>query len=243
MNVYIDIETIPTQSEEHRAWIRADLEAERDKTLAGVRAPANYKDPAKIDEYIAQARQQIVDQHEAAVQAAIERTSLDGALGQIACVAWATDHGDTTCLSVSDLSLQSEASLLELLWTDLQALHTTSGTRPVIIGHNHIAFDLPFLWQRSVIHGVRPPMWWPRNPKPWSDHVIDTMLMWAGDRSRISMDRLCRVLGMPGKGDFTGADVWPAVREGRLKEVAEYCRQDVERTRAMHRRLTFAEAA
>lgn len=243
MNIFIDIETIPTQSEEHQAWIRSDLEAERDKALATVKAPSNYKDAGKIEEFVAQARQQILDQHEAQVKAAIDKTGLDGSLGQIVCVSWATDRSDCHALYVKDLSLQSEAALLEVLWSDLAELHQTSGRRPVLIGHNHVAFDIPFLWQRSIVHGLKPPFWFPRNPKPWSESVADTMLLWAGDRNRISMDRLCRVLGLPGKGEFGGADVWPAVKDGRLKEVVEYCRADVERTRQIYKRLTFQEAA
>ena len=60
-------------------------------------------------------------------------------------------------------------------------------------------------------------------------------------KDRISMDRLCKILGIPGKGDGpTGADVWPMVQAGRIDEVGEYCRQDVSRTREIHKRLTFA---
>jgi hypothetical protein len=33
--------------------------------------------------------------------------------------------------------------------------------------------------------------------------------------------------------------VWDFVQAGRLDDVAEYCRGDVERVRLLHRRLTF----
>jgi predicted PolB exonuclease-like 3'-5' exonuclease len=70
------------------------------------------------------------------------------------------------------------------------------------------------------------------------------MVQWdSQQRAGGSMDRLCRLLGIPGKGDISGADVWPMVQSGRIQEVAKYCRDDVERTRAMHKRMTFAEAA
>ena len=54
------------------------------------------------------------------------------------------------------------------------------------------------------------------------------------------MDRICRLMGIPGKGDFGGADVWPAVQRGEFETVERYCRDDVQRTRAMHKRMTFA---
>lgn len=238
--IYLDIETIPTQCLDRQGLLRAELEDERDKALERVKAPGNYRDGAKIEEYISQARQAIIDQHEAQVQAAIEKTSLDGAMGQIVCVSYAVDDADPICLAADDLSLQSEASLLELLWLRFSEVHSgTSGMRPVVVGHNVVGFDLPFLWHRSIVHQVRPPHWLPRNAKPWAEGVADTMLMWAGDKGRISMERLCRALGLPGKGAFSGADVWQAVQDGRLREVADYCSADVSRTRAIYRRLTF----
>jgi predicted PolB exonuclease-like 3'-5' exonuclease len=95
-----------------------------------------------------------------------------------------------------------------------------------------------------MVLDVKPAFNFPRNPKPWSELIEDTMLLWDGQqRAGGSMDRICRLLGIPGKDGMTGADVWPAVRDGRLADVAAYCRGDVIRTRAMHRRMTFAASA
>ena len=54
------------------------------------------------------------------------------------------------------------------------------------------------------------------------------------------MDRICKILGIPGKEGMDGSQVWPAFQEGRHDEIAAYCRDDVARTRAMHLRMTFA---
>src|SRR5574337_886391 len=117
--------------------------------------------------------------------------------------------------------------------------------RPCIVGHNHAGFDLRFIWQRAVILGVKPPIWWPHNARPWdTDVVFDTMVQWAGTGNRISMDNLCAALGLPGKSEgMDGSMVWDAVKDGRISEVADYCKGDVERTRAIYKRMTFAEAA
>ena len=61
------------------------------------------------------------------------------------------------------------------------------------------------------------------------------------------MDRLCRALGLPQKGDEIGEDidgskVWDFVQAGRLDDVATYCCGDVERVREVYNRLTFAVA-
>ena len=64
-------------------------------------------------------------------------------------------------------------------------------------------------------------------------------LMWSPDREkRVSMDKLCKALGIPGKDGFDGSMVaatWPVDPQ----KVIDYCKQDVERTRQMYKRLTF----
>jgi len=244
MNIPFDIETVPTQNAELAAQIAQQCLADRDDALAAVKAPSNYKDADKISAYITSEREKILANFESDVKTKIEKTSLDGGLGQIVCIGWAVDDGDTRCLQVVDLSAKSEAAMLEVWFDDLNKLHGGNpSTRPLLIGHNHVGFDIPFVWKRAVVHGIKPPFWFPRNPKPWADSVFDTMTQWAGDRERIKMDALCRILGIPGKGDISGADVWPMVQAGRLDEVSEYCRADVERTRAIYKRMTFADAA
>ena len=103
------------------------------------------------------------------------------------------------------------------------------------------------LYQRSVVHGIKPPYWIPFDAKPWGDRVFDTMLAWAGARGRVGQDKLCRILGIDAKGselgdEIDGSKVWDFVKEGRIAEVATYCGGDVQRAKEIHQRLTFAEA-
>lgn len=242
MNIFFDIETVPVQNPEHIAAIRADLEAERDEAKAAVKAPGNYKDEAKIAAFIEDARRALDDEHEQKVKDAILRTSFDGGLGQIVCIAWAYDSDEPMSRRVLDLTPESEAELLRGFFSALTAAHGGNhGTRPCLIGHNSNAFDIPFIWKRAMVHGIRPPLWFTRDPKPWGDTTFDTMTAWAGMKDRISMDKLCSVLGIPGKGGISGADVWPMVQAGKLDEVAAYCRDDVERTRSIWRRMNFVK--
>ena len=227
MDITFDIETVPCQ-----------LAGIREEFAAAVQAPATFKKPESIAAWLEENRAAEAD-------AAWLKTSFDGALGQIVCIGWAIDGQAAQSVQVADLSAGQERALLAGWFTALrEACSSTHGTRPVFIGHNHVGFDIPFVWKRAMVHNVKPPIWFPRNPKPWSDGVVDTMTLWdSQQRAGGSMDRLCRILGIPGKEGMTGADVWPAVQAGRINEVADYCRADVERTRAMYRRMTFAEAA
>lgn len=233
MNIFIDIETIPCQRPELIEAIRADMVEELEESLAAVKAPANYKDAEKIAEFMATTRAKLRAEHDQKVQTAIERTGLDGALGELFCIGVAFDNEEPIVIDGSELQQ------LQSLWALLRERHTgSSGMRPLLIGHNLAGFDIPFLWKRSIINNVPPPFWFPRNPKPWSDAIFDTMSQWDSV-NRISMDRLCRALGIPGKGDISGKDVWPLVQTGRGDEVKQYCADDVRRTREIWRLMTF----
>ncbi len=225
MKITFDIETVPCQ------W--PDIAAELAQTI---HAPGTLKKAESISAWEAESKPALVLE-------AVAKTSFDGGLGQVVCIGWAIEEQPAQSLQAADLSAAAEADMLREWFAILISCHRgNSGMRPCLIGHNSNAFDLPFLWKRAMVLGIKPPMWFPRDPKPWGDTTFDTMTAWAGVRDRISMDRLCRVLGIPGKGDGpSGADVWPMVQAGRVDDVAAYCRADVDRTRAIYRRMTFVD--
>ena len=59
--------------------------------------------------------------------------------------------------------------------------------------------------------------------------------------NRISLDKLCKALGLPGKGEIDGSKVWDYVRDGRIAEVADYCADDVRKVWAVYQRMTFTK--
>jgi hypothetical protein len=235
--LYVDIETIPCQSVEMVAALRADADVELMIALDAVRAPGNYKDSAKIDDFIADAKSKLLKDHDAQCEADWLKTSFDGGLGHICVIGYAFGDREPQAITARHDVLGDESAALREFFGVVNA--TGSGARLTWVGHNLIAFDLPFIWKRSMVLGVKPTFHLPRDPKPWADNVFDTMTQWAGARDRISMDKLCRILGIPGKGDMDGSKVWEYVRTGRIAEVATYCCGDIERTRAMHRRMVF----
>ena len=215
---YFDIETIPAQDP-----------AVREELRAAVQPPGTYKKAESIAEWLKENRDTEGD-------AAWLKTSFDGGVGQCVCVAFAFGDEPAHCYGVPDLSRDSERKMLQ----DFFCAVLDAGYVQ-LVGHNIIGFDIPFLWKRAMVLGVKPPFNFPRNPKPWGETVCDTMTLWdATQRAGGSMDRICRLMGIPGKGDFGGADVWPAIESGAYQRVQEYCAADVERTRMMHKRMTFA---
>lgn len=224
MYLYLDIETIPSQS----AAVHA-------KIAEGITPPGNISKAETIAAWEAEKKP-------AAVKEAIAKTALDGSVGHICCIGWA--WGDDAPLS---MELDEDVSEAELLEEFIQTIDgATIGNRiPTIVGHNVVNFDIRFLWQRAIVLGVRMPNWFPRDPKPWGIETFDTMAAFAGARNMIGMDRLCSALGLEGKGEIDGSmigDLWVA---GEYQKIAEYCRDDVIRTREIHRRMmvAYGEAA
>ena len=231
MNIYIDIETLPSSDPQFIADVAATITA-----------PGQYKKPESIAEWLAANKEQ-------ATKELVSKTSFDGLYGSIACIAWAFDDNPVQVVGV--VGDQTEAQILayfydsvrELIRVEYHGGNTTTGL--TVVGHNVAGFDLPFMKHRSIIHGIKPQpdIRKAMNAKPWDSCIADTMLMWSADREkRVSMDKLCKAFGIAGKGDFDGsmvADTWPV---DPIK-VMEYCKDDVSRTRAIYKRLTFSEAA
>lgn len=221
--VYLDIETIPAQTDEAKA-----------RVAATVKPPAAMK---KADTIAAWEK----EQKAAAVEEAIAKTSFSGALGHICCIGWAINGDDADAQCIDD---PIEEIDLIVAFFDRASRQIGNGF-PVIVGHNVVGFDIRFIWQRAMVLGIKVPNWFPRDPKPWDQSVFDTMTAWAGARDTISMDNLAAALRLPGKGEIDGSMVAGMFAEGRFEEIADYCRGDIHRTRAIHRKMirAFGEAA
>jgi hypothetical protein len=236
MLLYLDIETLPGDSDTLMKSLRDDAEKEK----ATVRPPSNYKDESKIAEYIAAKHAEI----DATIEEKRRKTSFDGMYGRIACIAWALDDGPVK----STLTAHDEREAIRDFYfsivneTRVTLNNGEASYAVTVVGHNVAGFDLPFLKHRSIILGIRPPapIYRAMQAKPWDGCIADTMLMWSADREkRASMDKLCRALGIQGKGDFDGgmvADTWP----DNPQKVIDYCKDDVQRTREIYRRLSFS---
>lgn len=231
MLVFLDIETLCTEDPEVIQFLA-------DK----IKAPATYKKPESIAEWERENKPQ-------AVKEAVAKTALDGLYGRICCIGYAIDDGPVECIAGDD-----EKSVLFNFFSDLEAkseymivnpssvMDAISGTLSMeFVGHNIAGFDLPFIKHRSIVHGIKPTeqIRLAMNSGKWSNRIHDTMLMWAPDRDKWKgLDALCKALRIPGKGDMDGsmvAEVW----KDNPQKVIDYCKSDVERTRALYKRMMF----
>lgn len=111
------------------------------------------------------------------------------------------------------------------------------------VSFNGRTFDAPFLSVRSAIHGLLPSKNLLGYRYSMETHVdLLEILTFQGAVSRDQTPNLhgaCVAFGIPSpkSEEMHGYAVGDAYREGRLAEVAEYCRRDVEATAALFRRL------
>jgi 3'-5' exonuclease len=155
--------------------------------------------------------------------------ALSAITGRIVCICLLIDDGT----QVREVTLiGTEAGILRSFWE--RVLPTD-----VFLGWNLLNFDLLWLRQRSVILGIRPSRRIDLK-RFYTTEVIDLMQLWSnwGAQKYVSLDQIVGALGCGGKnGD--GAQVAEWWQAGKVKQIAEYCMNDVRITYLVFLRLMF----
>jgi hypothetical protein len=162
----------------------------------------------------------------------IKKLSLSAATARILCLAYAIEPEPDSPIEVLH---GDEAEIVRRFWQLVADCE-------LFVGHNIVDFDLRFIYQRSVVHQIRPSREIPLG-RFRNDPVYDTMQEWSQwGREHVSLDLLARALGIPSpKESLDGSKVYPYYCAGRLPDICEYCKRDVETVRQVYRRLTFAQ--
>lgn len=102
---------------------------------------------------------------------------------------------------------------------------------PQLVTFNGSYFDLPVLRYRAMVHGIAAPGLAARPYfHRYTEDAIDLcdVLGSFSSQAKASPHELCRVMNLPGKPDgMAGAEVEKYYRDGRIREIAEYCESDV----------------
>ncbi len=126
----------------------------------------------------------------------------------------------------------TEVELLQNFWETVSIYHQ-------FITFNGRSFDCPFLMLRSAMLEVKPT----RNLMPYrysSHEHCDLMeqLTFYGVIRKFNLDFYCKALAIksPKSDGISGLDLGNLFREGRYKEIAEYCMGDVKATVELYHR-------
>jgi predicted PolB exonuclease-like 3'-5' exonuclease len=159
----------------------------------------------------------------------VHQTALSADWGRIFCIGYALDD------SRAQVLCEKEEDMLVKFW-DL------AKDADRFIGHYILGFDLPFIYRRSAALKIEPPVWLTAAKRDVMVH--DTKLLWKwwnkGIKVSSSLEHLAKHFGLPSpKTRMSGQDVYDYYRTGRLDEILDYCKKDVETTREIYKRLSI----
>ena len=134
-------------------------------------------------------------------------------------------HWAVTALGAPHIGERSEKELI------IGFVNRIAELSPQLVTFNGSGFDLPVLRYRAMIHAI-PAIGLTARPyfHRYSQDAIDLcdVLSSFSSQAKVSLHELCRVMGLPGKPNgISGADVERYHREGRIREIADYCESDV----------------
>lgn len=184
--------------------------------LDPVRAPSNYKDPAKIAAY----------QTEKLAER-VETAGLEADLCEVVAVGFLVEDAPVRTATREEVD---EADLLELVWQHIRQRR--------IVGFNVLGFDLPVLIRRSQLLGITVPH---VNLDRYRTPHVDLMerLTFNGKLTTRSLAFYCRRFGISCDDTVNGSDIARLVAEGDWSAVEGHVRADVIKTAALAKRLGY----
>jgi len=223
MLYFIDIETIPNQT------IDPALEPVFDPSEVKV---GNIKDPEKINAKIADEKWKFEKELD-------KEMSLDGALFQVVAFGYAIVNPRTLEVEREDVvyGAKSDAAILAFVEN---LFGGESDGEDKIVTWNGKRFDLPQLQRRGWVKGKRifPRFYYPEIVNPYQDKKsLDLKYVWHPE-GKDSLEKCALALGIPSpKTTLDGSKVFTAWKEGKEREICDYCQGDVRTMIEVYRRI------
>jgi predicted PolB exonuclease-like 3'-5' exonuclease len=153
-------------------------------------------------------------------------------------IAIATLHADENhrirSLGCMGADRYAEADLIARFWQIFESAET-------LVTFNGRGFDLPVLEMRALKYGIPLPRYFAtgssrstyrgsRYSDAYHFDLCDFLSNFGAVYRRGSLDMLAKLIGLPGKYSIAGEDVEYLFRQGRQKEINQYCITDVLQT-------------
>lgn len=229
------------------AWLVIDIEtgdAPAEAVAAAIadwKAPANVKDPEKIE----------VRRQEAIAKFNGKAALLDAS--PILCVAIQTDRArlvfngmDASAPTIDGWPVVPCGDERGLLLALRAWLDANTGPETMLAGHNLRAFDLPKIRHGYIRHGLKlPNVLRPKLGDEAKNEVVDTATLFKAfsmehrDDFCPALDTVAASFGIPRpKQHMTGADCPRLFREGEFATILIYCAVDVATTARAYQLMT-----
>lgn len=169
------------------------------------------------------------------------KRSLNSMEGKIICVGCAI--GDDKATTWGDDGDVNEKDILKLMVDDIQLSLPSPFASIVWIAHNGIGFDFKWLKRKAIKYQL-PWLAQSIRPERYGGNCIDTIQLWqCGDYkdAYCKLSAIADFLGIPYSTDVDGSMVYDMFLAGKIAEICEYCRRDVELVRAVYRKIMFLE--
>jgi predicted PolB exonuclease-like 3'-5' exonuclease len=138
------------------------------------------------------------------------------------------DHWAVDALGAPHVGERTEKELISAFVGKIAELN------PQLVTFNGNGFDLPVLCYRAMIHAIAAPGLAERSYfNRYTEDALDLCdaLSSFNSGARATLNEISRIMGMPGTPDgIDGREVEKYFREGRIKEIADYCESDVVNT-------------
>ena len=156
---------------------------------------------------------------EEARQAQIEKMALSPYEGRIACIGYCQD-------GISQVDVSDEKDMLRIFFERISDKH--------LITFNGISFDIPFIYKRAMLLGVKPSVPFSFLTKKYDNPFHYDLMMLECNQNKQeakSLDYLARLALGESKVEFNFREIPELLKTEKGKEkLKEYCSKDVELT-------------
>lgn len=183
-----------------------------------VKADARTKDPEKIAAQIAEKKAELYS-----------KDGLDPNYGKICCIGLCFPPDEPYTL------IQTERTILRDLFKDIST-KATAGEPVEVITFNGIAFDIPFIYHRCAMLGIKI-----TNPIYSSPYTDVALLLEHNYRFKTgfpqhSLEEYALINKIPYYADASGKDVQTLWDTGQYEEIRKHCESDVKVTWELYKK-------